>query len=302
MFQRFLIQKIFVVGILLILFGAGCVHETGQKPNQSSESFFDFCLEKVINSNLQSGDVLALAQQETLEDYNFVLEKGGEIISLNQEKTFAVWWQPEDFDPANNLVAVSLHGHSGWATTDFKIWYPELAERHLAFVGLQWWFGRTPEENGYDKPVTIYQNIVEVLQAKNIPVGQVIFQGFSMGAARSYGVSLYDNLCGEKYFGVNIANSGPWEDDYPLYKRVLSGEFGVIPFSGTRWILFCGENDNDQFGLGHVCDGMQDSYNRLTEFGGSVDLFLRDPDGDHGSLMRNQENIDRVLEAALKNF
>lgn len=284
---------------LIVLIGAGCgtnekEKEVAQQPSTASA----LCSESIKVSKVPAGDVLSLAQTAEPEAYDFVESSNAEIVPVNNGRTFAVWWQPEDFDPAEDLVIVSLHGHGGWATTDFQVWYPELEKRGYAFVGIQWWFGRSLEDIGYDEPGMIYQNIKEVLSAKGIPAGHIVFQGFSMGSARSYGVALYDNLCGEKYFGVSIANSGPWEDNYPLYKKVLAETYGSKPFAGTNWILFCGEKDDDEFGLGHVCDGLQDSYYRLTELGGSVDLFLRDPEGDHGSFMRNQENLTAGLDAA----
>lgn len=256
------------------------------------------CSEPTTSTKLPAGDVLNLAKTKEAEAYSFVEKNGGEIISVDNGKGYVVWWQPSDFDAANDTVLVSLHGHGEFAVKDFEVWYPTIKERNYAFVGVQWWFGRTLESNGYYSDVQIYKNIKDVLTAKGIPSNHVIFQGFSMGAARSYGITMYDHLCGNKYFSVSIANSGPWEDDYPLYTKVLAGDYGEKPLDGTRWILFCGDKDDNENGLGHVCDGMELTKERLTQFGGIVSLFIKDPVGDHGSFMMNSANSKKALDEA----
>lgn len=302
MLNYFFRKESVLIICLMIIVGGGCASNKIDNVLSTPSSSPTLCSETIKNPNLIVGDVLSLAQNIEPEDYDFVKKNGGEFVSVNEGKTFVVWWQPKDFDVTKDLVVVSLHGHESWATTDFRVWYPELVKRGYAFAGIQWWFGRSLEEVGYEDPGMIYKNIKEILFNKGIPLGHVIFQGFSMGGARSYGVALYDNFCGEKYFGVNIANSGPWEDDYPLYEKVLAKTYGPEPFVGTNWILFCGEKDDNEFGLGHVCDGMQRSYDRLTALGGGVVLFLRDPEGDHGSLMRNSANLTNVLDTVEKLF
>lgn len=256
--------------------------------------------------HIPAGDVQALAQTDKTdgEAYTFAQNNGAEIIPVDNGVSFAVWWQPEGFDITKDTVVVSLHGHGSWATRDFEVWYPELSQRKVAYLGLQWWFGRSLEDEGYYNPDRIYSLISQELAAKGVPPGNVIFEGFSMGGARSYGVSLYDQLCGDKYFGVNIANSGPWENDYPLYAQILSGTYGDKPFDDTRWILFCGEKDINEHPstpeLANVCTGMTATQTTLTSLGATVDLFIKDPTGDHGSFMRNADNFNQGMDEAEK--
>jgi hypothetical protein len=184
---------------------------------------------------------------------------------------------------------------------DFSVWYDELQKNQYAYLGVQWWFGRSLEKNGYYDDASIHAIIQDQLHSKGITPGNVIFEGFSMGGARSYAVTLYDSLCGDHFFGASIANSGPWEDDYPLYSDILSGTYGTTPFSDTQWILFCGdkdENEKARSGVTHVCDGMQHTKDVLTQYGATVNDLLIDPDGDHGSFMLNTVNVEKALQEA----
>lgn len=244
---------------------------------------------------------MQLAQQQRSQAFTYSLAQGGKIIPIDSNKSFVVWWQPENFDPATGTVLVSLHGHAEWAVKDFEIWHPELVERGYAYLGVQWWFGQSLEPIGYYEPDQIYAIIVEQLAQHTIPPGNVIFEGFSMGSARSYAVTLRDTLCGPQYFGVTIANAGQWEDDYSSNVGVLAGQYGESPYAGTDWILFCGGQDKNEYAKTNfplVCDGMEHTKEVLTRYGGTVDLLLKDPTGDHGSFSLNPDNRDQVLNAA----
>lgn len=289
----------------IILLGATCYSPQPTKPtaNQNTNSVSANLNTSSANPACQSptpvqipaGNVLSLSKTAEPQSYAFATQHGAEIIPVDQNKSFSVWWQPADFNPASDIVVVSLGGHAGWATKDFQVWYPEVSQHQYAYLGIQWWFGRSLEDHGYYDPAHIYAAIQEVLTSKGIPAGHVIFQGFSMGSARSYGVSMYDNLCGQHWFGANIANAGFWESDYPLYADVLSGKFGTEVFKNTHWILFCAGNDKD---VKTSCQSMQNTTQVITQYGGTVDLSFEDPTGDHGSFMINSANVEKALETA----
>lgn len=300
----------FTFTILLLL--SSCATQQTSTQDQTTEtqviatdeSINAFCTETLTESpNLPAGDVLNLVQSKEGDPiaYDFAIENGAELIPVDDDKSFAVWWEPENFDASTGTVLVSLHGHASWSVKGFEVWYPQITERNIAFLGLQWWFGRSLENEGYYEPDQIYRLIAEQLEAKGITPGNVIFEGFSMGSARSYGVSLYDHLCDENYFGVNIANAGAWEDGYPLYSEILTKQYGDQPFEGTSWILFCGEEDENEFAttkVTHVCDGMENTKQRLEDMGANVVLFIKDPTGDHGSFNLNDENENTAMDKA----
>jgi hypothetical protein len=306
-------SRIFISSALLLcLIFSGCssnkpttevTNTTDSVGDETTKNLASFCTETATkNVNIPAGDVLSLAQEADPDEFTFASQKGAEIIPVDENRSYAVWWQAPDFDINSGMVVVSLHGHGDYAIKDFHVWFPELNKYNVAYLGLQWWFGRSLENEGYYEPDQIYRLIAEELKAKGVPAGHVIFQGFSMGSARSYGISLYDKSCGNNYFGVNIANAGPWENNYPLYSKILTGQFGETPLEGTEWILFCGEQDENEYAttkVTHVCTGMENTKTTLQKLGANVGLFIKDPEGDHGSFMINQENVEEAMDYAL---
>ena len=230
------------------------------------------------------------------ESYESVVQNGGTIVSLDNANTFGVWWQPEGFNPATDTVLVSLGGHGGWATRDFSIWYPHISERGYGFFSLQYWFGESLESSGYYEPEEMYAMIRQVLAQKGIPPGNVIFQGYSMGSARSYGITALDSV-GGKYFAVTISNSGVWEDNYPINADIRSGKYGAQPFAGMHWVLYCAVNDEEHLDW-NKCEKMNTTQTTIEKYGGEVDLYIKDELGGHGSFMMNPENARRALDAA----
>lgn len=277
------------------------VESTANENTNASSLESTLCSTPLTALHIPAGDVLALAQQKDVEPYQFTTSHNADIIPVDNNTSYAVWWQPDGFNPTTDTVIVSLHGHGDWAVKDFEVWYPELQSHKYAYLGLQWWFGRSLESNGYYDDAHINAIIQNILKEKNITPGNVIFQGFSMGGARSYAATLYDSVCGNHYYGVSIANAGPWEDDYPSYSRIIAGDYGTSPFAGTQWILFCGDKDENEYAHDdrtHVCDGMRYTKDILTQYGGTVLDLIIDPNGDHGSFMRTQSNVEQGLKEA----
>lgn len=239
---------------------------------------------------------LDLAKADPKSSYDFVAQNDGTIISLDDGNTYGVWWQPTDFDPATDTVLVSLGGHGGWATRDFSVWYPHISERGYGFFTLQWWLGRSLENEGYYEPEEMYAMIRQVLAEKGIPPGHVIFQGYSMGSARSYGITALDSV-GGKYFALTISNSGVWEDDYPINEDIAEGKYGTQPFAGIDWILYCAVNDTEHPDW-NKCEAMDETQTKIEKYGGKVDLYIKDEAGTHGSFMVNADNARRALDVA----
>jgi hypothetical protein len=51
-----------------------------------------------VNPRIPAGDVLSLAQEQTDDSYyGFAEEHGADIIPVDDNKSFAVWYQPDDF-------------------------------------------------------------------------------------------------------------------------------------------------------------------------------------------------------------
>lgn len=249
-----------------------------------------------ISGRTIADSTLNLAKADPKSSYNAVAKNNGTIINLDEERNYGVWWQPDDFDPATDTVLVSLGGHGGWATRDFSIWYPHISERGYGFFTLQYWLGKSLEKDGYYEPEEMYAMIRQVLVEKGIPEGHVIFQGYSLASARSYGITALDSV-GGKYFAVTISNSGVWEDNYPINADILSGKFGPQPFTGIDWILYCAVNDEEHLDW-NGCEKMDQTQTKIEKYGGKVDLYIKDEVGTHGSFMVNSENVRKALDVA----
>lgn len=243
-----------------------------------------------------SEDTVSLAKADSTSAYSAVESRGGSFISLDDGNTYGVWWQPTGFDVNTDTVVVSLGGHAGWATKDFDVWYPEISSRHYAFFSLQWWLGKSLETNGYYEPTEMYDMIRQVLVQKGVPAGHVIFQAYSMASARSYIITALDRGAGH-YFGVTIANSGVWESDYTPNAPMIDGAFGNQPLEGTRFILYCAVHDEEHPDW-NSCQAMDETESVIMTYGGTIDLYIKDQTGSHGSFMVNRENVRAALDVA----
>lgn len=269
---------------------AGVSQET-LTPPVASTAFAPFVSGKKLTDT-----TLNLAKADPKSSYDFVTENNGEFVNLDAGNTYGVWWQPTDFHPATDTVLVSLGGHGGWATRDFNVWYPHISERGYGFFTLQWWLGRSLENEGYYEPEEMYAMIRQVLAEKGIPPGHVIFQGYSMGSARSYGITALDSV-GGKYFALTISNSGVWEDNYPINAEIAAGKYGAQPFAGLDWILYCAVHDEEHPDW-NACEKMDTTQTNIEKYGGKVDLYIKDEVGTHGSFMVNADNARRALDVA----
>ena len=229
-------------------------------------------------------EILDLSKRSQPQAYSYAMQQGAKIIPTKDGRSFVLVWLPPGFDAKKDPVFVSLHGHGGWAVKDFHVWHKHVAKKNLAFIGIQWWYGRSMESIGYAKPDDIYRWITESLEDLGVPRGRVIFEGFSMGSANSYAVTYLDRRQGTPYFGVTISNAGQLEDNFPPNKAFLDGRGGPKPFDGARWIIYCGEKDSQ-----HGCGPMRETKEELEGLGAVIDKFIQDPNGDHGGFMKDDQ-------------
>lgn len=241
-------------------------------------------------------DTLTLAKADPKSAYTSVEAHGASMIDLDDGNTYGVWWEPEGFDPAHDVVLVSLGGHAGWATKDFDVWYPEIVDRGYAFFSLQYWLGRTNVSSGYYEPEEMYAMIRQVLIEKGVTPGHVIFQGYSMGSARSYGITALDHV-NDQFFALTISNAGVWEDDYPINAKIMSGDFGETPFAGIHWMLYAVADDQEHPEWNGY-EAMNETKEKIDQYGGTVDLYIQDDDGSHGSFMIDRSNVRQALDVA----
>ena len=246
--------------------------------------------------DLNSPGTDALLAQMMADDaahYQAAVAAGVKFFPTSDGESFYAYWEPPGFDPANDGVVLSLHGHGAFVSSGFSAWQPFVTPRRYAWVALQWWFGRDQTINDYYLPIEIYPAFQIALAEQHLRTTDLLFEGFSRGSANSYGVAAIDNAQVSPMFALAIANSGGMIPDFPPNADIIAGAFGAQPYAGQHWVLFCGglDPDPDQSG----CPGMANSEIWLESYGGIVDLFIQDPTAGHGGFHLNG-NADRALD------
>ncbi len=210
---------------------------------------------------------------------------GARVQPTPDGSSFFLSYTPPKSRPDAPIV-VSLHGHESWAADEATMWKSELDRRGWRLLALQWWFGNGQQGDTYLRPHEMYPAIEQALAGTR--AGGAILHGFSMGSANSYAVAGLDRETGNNFFGLCIANAGSAETDYPPTARVRS-------LSGTQWVLYAGVKDwqnPEKSGP----EAMTRTSQWLQSKGALVDLFIKDPQGDHGGFHLRPQNMRAALD------
>lgn len=210
---------------------------------------------------------------------------GARIEPTPDGSSFFLSYTPPGARP-NAPVVVSLHGHESWAADEATMWKEELDRRGWRLLALQWWFGNGQRQENYLRPQEMYPAIERALAGTR--PGGAILHGFSMGSANSYAVAGLDWDTGNHFFGLCIANAGSAETDYPPTAAVRS-------LAGSHWVLYAGVKDwqnPEKSGP----EAMARTSTWLASKGAIVDLFIKDPEGDHGGFHQRPQNMRAALD------
>ncbi len=239
---------------------------------------------------LGSSALIAQAKEANPQKYQDFIAQGGKIVETDDGRSFYLLRSPSENAP----IIVSLHGHEGWALDDFTAWGPELSQRGLGLLALQWWFGQGDTPRDYYSPQELYRVIESALRKEGLTGRKLLLHGFSRGAANIYGVAAFDRHTQNNFFPLIIANAGGASVDFPINQDIDRGRFGPTPFSGTHWILFCGEKDPHPERDGR--EAMARTKEWIEAKGGIVDLFIQDATAGHGGFHRNPANAAKALD------
>ncbi len=232
--------------------------------------------------------------------YQFALEQGAKVLPTSDGKSFYVLWLPESGKKGPPPIIATIHGHASWAFDEFFLWHPEAKERGFGILAIQWWLGKGERFQDYLSPDEVYAVVDEVFEKEGVKPGTAVFHGFSRGSANSYAVAASDTHSGNRYFALFIANSGRAAMDFPSNVAIEDGEYGEKPLTGTHWVTYAGAKDTNPDRDGY--NGMRAAAEWVRKQGGTVDLAIEDPEGNHGGFHRNPKNISKALDCFEKRL
>ena len=235
------------------------------------------------------------AKQMRMPRVEYALENGAEVSLTSDRKSFYLLWLPKGSDPKNPPPMIAtMHGHDGWAFEDFHVWHSFLQERGYGLLAVQWWLGEGEGIHDYLLPNEIYRVMDEVFQKLGVKPGHALLHGFSRGSANIYPVAALDRSLKKNYFALFIANAGRANSNYPPVQQIEQGMFGDQPFAGSHWVTYAGAKDPSQNRDG--IQGMRETGEWIRKFGGTVDLAIEDPTGNHGGFHQHPQNTQQALD------
>ncbi|MBI3914158.1 MAG: hypothetical protein HY327_08250 [Chloroflexi bacterium] len=248
--------------------------------------------------NVTTQQLLDNARVANAQRYQFAIDKGARILPTSDGRSFYLLWYPDPKATTRPPMIATLSGHGSYAFDEFFVWFNAASQRGYGILALQWWFTTGEKLDDYYLPQNAYDIMAGVLREQNIAPGRTLLHGFSRGSANIYGVTLYDRLSHNNLFGMTIANAGKASPDFPPNTDISAGRYGGDIFAGTHWVMYCGEKDPNPERDG--CIGMRDARAWVQKFGGTVDLLIEDPEGDHGGFHRNAKNVNAALDVFQK--
>ena len=246
-------------------------------------------------AGLPEHPLIDLAQRKDGKHVRYALDHGAQVGLTADGKSYYVLWLPEGSDPQNPPpIIATMHGHDGCAFTDFYVWHHIVKERGYGLLAIQWWLGEGEDIHDYLLPNEVYRAIDDVFMKLKIVPGTAMLHGFSRGSANIYAVAAMDRILHKDYFSLFVANSGQANSDYPPIHEIETGRFGDQPFLGSHWVTYAGEKDvnPDRDGV----RAMRKTGEWIKKYGGTVDLAIEDPEGNHGGFHLRPQNCEKALD------
>ena len=235
--------------------------------------------------NITTTQLLAQAKSTKPDRVEFAQKKNVRVVPTSDGKSFFLVWYPDSVknNPTKPPVIVTFSGHGSFAYDEFFLWQPLAEKFGFGIIAVQWWLGQGEKINDYYFMREIYPDLENLLRKERIQPGNVLAHGFSRGSANIYSLTFLDKMTGNNFIGATIANAGKIQDSFPENRPLFNSKPDSL--KGTHWILYCGANDPNPERDG--CQGMAETRDWLVSRGSTVDVFIQDPNGDHGGFHRS---------------
>jgi len=178
-------------------------------------------------------------------------------------------------------LVVAVHGHSGDAFSQYRLWRPYAASHHLGLVAVEWQTRWGPGARFLDTRET-YGMIRRAVGRSGAGAGRVLLHGFSKGSKEAFDLTSLDRAQG-RLFALTVAESGAPRDSATRDPAL----------AGTSWVLYCG--GRDQWPRISGCPAMRRARAFLLRSGARIARFLVDPAAKHGGFLLNGGDVERVL-------
>ena len=178
-------------------------------------------------------------------------------------------------------LVVTVHGHSGNAFAQYRLWRPYAASRYLGLVAVEWQTRWGPGARFLDARET-YAMIRRAVRRAGVRPGRVLLHGFSKGSKEAFDLTSLDRAQG-RLFALTVAESGAPRD-------------ATAPdptLAGTSWVLYCG--GRDQWPRISGCPAMRRAKAFLLRSRARIGRFLVDPAARHGGFLLNRRDVERAL-------
>lgn len=245
--------------------------------------------------DVTTAQLLAQAKSANTKRVAFAEQKGVRVVPTSDGKSFFLVWYPESAKTSATKppMILTFSGHGSYAYDEFFLWQAMAEKYGMGIIAVQWWFGQGEKLNDYYAMHEIYPDLEHFMHKDGIRPGTVLAHGFSRGAANIYSLTYLDKTSGNHFIGATLANAGKIQANFPENIPLMRGDNTIL--TNTHWMLYCNMQDKNPGRDG--CQGMQETKNWLISHGATIDLFIQDPNGDHGGFHRNPENIEKVLKA-----
>jgi len=248
-------------------------------------------------ASLEESTTDILGFYKTSPEYQKAVDAGVRVVNVPELGSFFALWIPENYaqQEMRRVMAVAP-GSNGIVYKSFDLRIGHARNHGYALAVVQWWMG---ERETYLDPSVVYSLLATALEYVGVHYGADIhkaaYEGFSRGSAIAYNVAYWDRALDSNYFDLFICHSGGMHDPGPPFIEGLrAGSWGTDVFSGQHFYLYCGKQDKE-WGPA-MCEYMHNAEQIVTEYGGTVERFVEDPEGGHADFLLTDDYYEDAIQ------